>query len=121
MAHKKVDPKVLEGIERSIASHMEAVRSAEVYREDADRTSIQMMLKNIRTLLDMTKEKKDNALLLSSDEGANFARFLLGRQKAYEELILSFEDAEGYKKLHLKEIESLESERAHYEQYTVGD
>lgn len=121
MAHKKVDPKFLERIDKSIASHHEAIRCASVYRQDAERDSIKLLLKNMRIMLDITKEKKDNSLLLSTTEGANFARYLLGRQKTYEEVISSFEDAEGYENQHKKEIENLELERTELENYPIAD
>lgn len=121
MAHKKLDPKVIPAIDRAIEAHLNAIKSAEVYRADRDRESIKLLLSNMRSLLEITKEKKDNGLLLSTTEGANFARFLLGRQKVYEEVILSFEDAENYEKHHKKEIEALEHERTEYENYPLAD
>lgn len=120
MGHKQVDPVVFEKIDRAIQIHQEAIRSAEVYRQDADRDSIKLLLSNMRSLLEITREKKDNALLLSSDEGAAFARFLLGRQKAYEEVIKSFEDAEDFENHHKKEIETLEREREELSNYPVS-
>ena len=121
MSHKTVSPKLLEDLKRDISNKVEAIKHANVYRDEKDNPAIKLLLKTLADQLDAIKRRKDVSLKMCSEEGNRFALLLLGKQEQISDIIESFEDAARWEDRYKKEIEQLEHELEYYSKLPASE